>query len=286
MSNVALLPKLDLLGQTIVVTGSSSGIGAATAVHVAARGARVVLHGRADSDRIQQVARLIRDIQDPLDPQIEDIEFLFGDFSETQSWNDDRWDEWVAPIWNRCVRIDHWINNAGADVLTGNWKDESFTEKLNYVWHVDVAATMMLSRVVGERMQNQPTPESESEKRVPGIVNIGWDQADQGMAGESGIMFAATKGAVMAMSKSLAQHFAPTVRVNCVAPGWIRTKWGEATSEYWNQRAAGESLLNRWGTPEDVAAMIGFLCSGDAQFVNGQVLNVNGGFRFDQTSTK
>ena len=86
------------------------------------------------------------------------------------------------------------------------------------------------------------------------IVNIGWDQAEHGMAGDSGEMFAATKGAVMAFTKSLARSLAPEVRVNCLAPGWIKTAWGEQASEYWQERASGESLLGRWGTPEDVAA--------------------------------
>ena len=111
------------------------------------------------------------------------------------------------------------------------------------------------------------------------IVTIGWDQAATGMEGDSGELFAATKGAVMSFTRSLAKSLAPKVRVNCVAPGWIRTAWGEGASESWQSRAIRESLLGRWGTPEDIAAAVHWLVSPRAAFVTGQVINVNGGFR-------
>jgi 3-oxoacyl-[acyl-carrier protein] reductase len=111
------------------------------------------------------------------------------------------------------------------------------------------------------------------------IVNMGWDQAAFGMEGDSGEMFTATKGAIMAFTKSLAQTLAPRVRVNCLAPGWIRTAWGEGASHYWQQRVHSESLLQRWGRPEDVASVARFLVSPSAQYVTGQIIAVNGGFR-------
>ena len=111
------------------------------------------------------------------------------------------------------------------------------------------------------------------------IINIGWDQAETGMAGDSGELFGATKGAVMAFSKSLARSLAPEVRVNCVAPGWIKTEWGTGASQYWQERARNESLLARWGTPEDVAATVRFLASPAASFITAHTIPVNGGLR-------
>jgi len=84
---------------------------------------------------------------------------------------------------------------------------------------------------------------------------------------------------VMAFTKSLACSLAPEVRVNCLAPGWIKTAWGEHASECWQERARRESLLQRWGTPEDVARVARFLASPAAEFITGQVIPVNGGLR-------
>jgi 3-oxoacyl-[acyl-carrier protein] reductase len=106
---------------------------------------------------------------------------------------------------------------------------------------------------------------------------MGWDQAETGMEGDSGELFAAGKGAVMAFTKSLARSLAPQVRVNCLAPGWIRTAWGSEASAQWQQRAVREAPLARWGTPEDVAATALWLASPAASFITGQVIRVNGG---------
>ena len=149
----------------------------------------------------------------------------------------------VEECWELHNGVNIWVNNAGADVLTGEAAEWTFEQKLQRLWQVDVAGTIRLSRAIGQKMASQGGT----------IVNIGWDQADVGMEGDSGEMFAATKGAVMAFTKSLARSLAPNVRVNCVAPGWIKTAWGDDASSYWQRRAREESLLNRWGTPEDVA---------------------------------
>ena len=104
------------------------------------------------------------------------------------------------------------------------------------------------------------------------------------MEGDAGQMFGPIKAAVISFSQSLAQDLAPHVRVNCVTPGWIKTEWGKTTDDYWDRRARTSSLMNRWGTPEDVAAGVVFLISDQAGFVTGQVLDINGGWnrRFDR----
>jgi len=83
----------------------------------------------------------------------------------------------------------------------------------------------------------------------------------------------------MAFTRSLARSLAPEVRVNCLAPGWIRTEWGEHASEYWQQRAVDSCMLGRWGTPEDVARVARFLVSPAADFVTGQIVPINGGLK-------
>jgi 3-oxoacyl-[acyl-carrier protein] reductase len=67
------------------------------------------------------------------------------------------------------------------------------------------------------------------------------------------------------------------VRVNCLAPGWIRTAWGKNASEGWQNRVISETPLDRWGEPEDVAAAARWLASPAAAFITGQVIRINGG---------
>ncbi len=174
----------------------------------------------------------------------------------------------VREAWRR-KPIDIWLHCAGADVLTGEHAQFSFFEKLELLWRVDVRGTMACCRAVGHRMH----------ERGRGVVlTIGWDQATFGMEGDSGEMFAAIKGSVMSFTQSLSRSLAPQVRVNCLAPGWIRTKWGETASGTWDERAQREALVGRWGEPGDVAAAALYLASPAANFITGQTLAINGGF--------
>jgi len=262
---------LDLKGKTAVVTGSSSGIGRAIALEFARAGAVVIVHAGHDHEAAQDVCEQISQLSGRSHVIVADLS------------THDQQDHFVEQAWTWADgEIDVWVNNAGVDVLTGESENWSFEEKLSKLLAVDVTATMRISRAVGQRMKQQcdlddnQGPTKTIDKT---IINIGWDQAEWGMAGDSGEMFAATKGAVMAFSRSLAQTLAPEVRVNCLAPGWIRTRWAESATEVWQQRACRESLLSRWGTPEDVARAAHFLASAAGAFVTGQVIQVNGGAR-------
>jgi 3-oxoacyl-[acyl-carrier protein] reductase len=253
----------ELAGKTAVVTGSSRGIGQAIALELAAAGADILVHARTSRQAAEAVAESVRGLG-------RDSIVVLADLSDPMTHG-----PFVDRAWNWHGRVDIWVNNAGVDVLTGEAAGLAFDEKLERLWRVDVLATIRLSRLAGYRMKAQTAGPARGV-----LLNVGWDQAEQGMAGDSGEMFAAVKGAVMAFTKSLACSLAPEVRVNCLAPGWIRTAWGERASESWQQRACRESLLARWGVPDDVAKVARFLASPAAEFVNGQVVAVNGGFRY------
>ena len=237
-----------------VVTGSTRGIGKAIARELASAGANVVVHGR-DQQAADEVSAEIRQLKRESHVVVTDLAVADGrTVLVEESWRE-------RPI-------DIWVNNAGVDVLTGESADWAFDEKLRRLWEVDVLGTVELSRAVGARMK---------ERGQGPIINIGWDQAETGMEGESGEMFAVVKGGIMNFTRSLAKSLAPAVRVNCIAPGWIRTAWGDKASDYWQERAKGESLLARWGETEDIARVARFLASDAASFVNGQRIAVNGG---------
>jgi 2-amino-4-hydroxy-6-hydroxymethyldihydropteridine diphosphokinase len=249
-------PGRELAGTRAVVTGSTSGIGRAIAWELAAAGADVIVHGRRSLEAAQETADRVRLLGGR-------SEVLLADLTDA-----DACPRLVEQAWQCWQGIDVWINNAGADTLTGTAASWSFERKLRELLAVDVTATMLLSRAVGRRMK---------ANGGGAIVNVSWDQAETGMEGDSGELFAAAKAAVAAFSKSLALSLAPNVRVNCLAPGWIRTAWGEGASERWQERVRRETPLQRWGTPEDVAAAARWLVSPAAAFLTGQVLRINGG---------
>lgn len=236
------LPRSTVLdGLSALVTGSTSGIGKAIADALWWNGASVVTHGR----RPGGASHVSADLSDP-----------------------GGCDRLAAEAWDRTGGLDVVVLNAGADTLTGDAATWSFDQKLDALLAVDLKATMRLGRNLGARMK----------ARGRGVIlTVGWDQAETGMEGDSGELFAAVKGAVMCFTRSLALSLAPEVRVNCLAPGWIRTAWGETASPTWQERVRRETPLGVWGLPEDVAAAAVWLASPAAGFLTGQTYRVNGG---------
>ncbi|MCA9182623.1 MAG: SDR family oxidoreductase [Planctomycetales bacterium] len=287
-----MLDSLAPVAPVAIVTGSSSGIGRATALALARAGYAVILHARSNVAGLQQVAH---ELQSTEAKNASRTLCLTGDIACPRACRD-----LVRSAFAWKGRVDAWVNNAGADVLTGRARQQSFESRMQHLLAVDVHGTARLCRLVAPRMTSQAVgslekcnsdggasgyiPKCDSDDgasgHIPCIINMGWDQATLGMEGEPGQLFGTTKAAVAAFSTSLALSF-PNIRVNCVAPGWIRTEWGQtAATGYWAQRAVNESLQSRWGAPEDVAQLITWLVSDASRFVNGQTVAVNGGRRY------
>lgn len=246
----------ELRGLRAAVLGSTSGIGRAIALCLAQAGADVLIHGRSSRAKAEEVAAEVCRHGGR-------SHVLLADLADRAAG-----DRLVADAWEVWGGLEAWLHIAGVDTLTGTAAKQGFEAKLDQLWAVDVVATIRLTRAVGERMKAQGHGS---------IVTMGWDQAESGMEGDSGELFAATKGAVMAFTRSLALSLAPEVRVNALAPGWIKTAWGESASPEWQARVFRETPMRRWGTPEDVAGAARYLVGPNAGFVTGQILCINGG---------
>jgi 3-oxoacyl-[acyl-carrier protein] reductase len=246
----------ELDGLRVAVLGSTSGIGRAVALRLGKAGADVIVHGKSSTDRADEVSRLIRELGSR-------SVVLMADLGDRKAG-----DALVEAAWSTWGGLDAWLHIAGADTLTGPGSKLSFDEKLDRLWEVDVVSTLRLCRSIGRKMVDQGHGS---------IVTMGWDQAETGMEGDSGELFGATKGAVLAFTRSLALRLAPGVRVNAVSPGWIKTAWGESAPTAWQERVLRETPLARWGLPDDVAEACRYLVGPGSSFVTGQVLRVNGG---------
>lgn len=253
---MAIHETTNLRGRRAIVLGSTSGIGRATALLLAESGADVIVHGRRSREGAEAVAARCRDLGVR-------SAVLMADLADR-----DAGDALVEGAWDLWGGLDAWVHFAGADTLTGSGAKLGFDEKLDVLLEVDLVSTMRLCRAVGREMKARGSG---------AIVTMGWDQAETGMEGDSGELFAATKGAVMAFTRSLALGLAPAVRVNAVAPGWIKTAWGAGASQAWHDRVMRETPMRRWGTPEDVARAARFLVGPESGFLTGQVVRVNGG---------
>lgn len=247
----------QLAGKRVVVTGASSGIGRAIALAAAAAGADVVLTYRQNEAGASATTAAIRDlgrrsllVQADLE-QEEDLPRL------------------VSTVRDAFGGADAWINNAGADILTGEGARLSRREKLDRLLRVDLRGTMHASWAAADLLRVQPAGGV--------IINMSWDRVIQGMPGENPELFAAVKGGVLAFSRSLARSLAPTVRVNILGPGWIETAFGEEADSAFKRDIARQIPLGRWGTPEDVAGAAVYLASDAARYLTGQLIMVNGG---------
>ena len=242
-------PEL-LRERSVLVTGATSGIGAATAMTLASVGARVIASGR-DETRLAALAERIPDcttIAAVLDEQgaaetLAEQSLALGD-------------------------VHALVNCAGFGQVKSSRR---FKEaEIDRHFAVNVRAPMLLAIRLGEAMK---------ARKQGAIVNLSSVQGSVGTPHQ--IAYAATKGAVDSMTRALARELGPHgIRVNAVAPGLVATEmWGAAIADpEFTAAAAQSNSLRRWATPEMIANVIAFLLSDAASFINGEVVIADGGF--------
>jgi len=244
-----------LADKIVLVTGASSGIGSAIALGCAREGADVALTYRGNAAGAEEAARAIRSLG-------RRAEVLQVDISR-----DEEIQTLAVALRERFGRVDTWINNAGADILTGSGARLSRRDKLDVVLAVDLRGTILASWAAVEMMRD----------RGGVIVNMSWDHVSPGMAGENPGLYSAAKGGIASFSKSLARSVAPGIRVNILAPGFIQTAFGEQADQDWLTEVEAQTPLRRWGRPEDLVGAAIFLASDESRFMTGQTIMVNGG---------
>ena len=243
----------DFTGKIALVTGSSRGIGAGMIQALNARGARCVVNFVADPDgRNEADARTIAEaLKDPLM-----IACDVGDAVQVEAM--------MNQIGKECGGLDILINNAG--IL----RDRTIKKMSTADW--DSVLRVNLSGAFHCIQYAQPLLRSEGR-----IVNLASVSGQLGLFGQAN--YAASKAGLIALTKVAAREFArQQITVNAIAPGFIQTEMTRDLPEEVVQKSLAAVPVGHFGEIADVVNTALFLCSRDARYITGQVVNVNGGF--------
>ena len=238
----------DLGGRVAIVTGSSSGIGEATARHLASLGAKVLVNSVTSAEAGEAVAASLGN---------ESI-YVQADISDT-----DHRERLVATALDTYGRIDILINNAGwTRVVEHSDLDALTDEILRKTFEVNLFGTWSLTKAVIPHLQESPDGNVVTITSVAGIRPVG-----------SSIAYAMSKAALNHMTGLLAKSV-NSVRVNAVAPGLIETPWTSGWEEL-HQTVASRAPAGRSGRPEEIAGAVGSLVTNP--YITGAILVVDGG---------
>ncbi len=249
-----------LSGKVAIITGSSGGIGKTVAMIFAKEGADVVVHYRSKESEAKELIEKITEIgRKALLARVD-----FDDVSHAEN-EVQRMVDFAIKEFNR---VDVLVNLAGYPAR-GEWNKKLFeitAEDFFKPINVDLFGSFLCSRAVAPHMIRQ-------EKGV--IVNVSSTPALAGH--DKGFAFTVAKAAVIGLTKALAFELAPFVRVNTVALGNIETSWTRELNSDELSAARNENLIKRFGSEEEIAKTLVFLCSDDSSFVNGQTIVLDGG---------
>ena len=242
-----------LQGKTALVTGASRGIGKAIALKLAAAGANVVVNYRSSIDAVKEVVAEI----EALGAKALAVQGDVSDFAAVEKLME----EVVAHFGS----IDILVNNAGItkDTLLLRMKEEDFDTVID----INLKGAFNCIKHASKYMLKQKSGK---------IINISSVIGQVGNAGQ--MNYAASKAGILGMTKSAAKELAPRgITVNAVAPGFIETDMTDVLSDKVKEGILSNIPLKTLGKPEDVANAVAFLASSEANYITGQVINIDGG---------
>ncbi len=247
-------------GKVAIVTGGSQGIGAATVKALAARGARVAINYASSKEEAETMAAEIGDAAIAVKADLAAGEAPALAEAATGKWG----------------RIDFLVNNAGRTKFAAHEDLDALSpEDFQHIYRLNVIAAFEMVRAVVPAMR---------ETDGGAIVNITSVAGHHGIG--SSIAYAASKGALITMTKSLARVLAPDIRVNAISPGYVGTGWfenmlGEEGFKALNEQIAAKVPLAHATTAEDVADAILLLLDHGSRMVTGETLLVDAGAHLD-----
>lgn len=242
-----------LKDKVAIVTGGTRGIGRAIALKLADKGANIVINYRNSDKEAEELKAILEE----KGVKVLTVKCDISNFEDSKN------------LMNKCKevfgKIDILVNNAGItkDTLIMRMKEQDFDSVID----VNLKGTFNCAKHASAIMLKQ---------RFGKIINM---TSVVGIAGNAGqVNYAASKAGVIGLTKSLAKELGSRgITVNAVAPGFINTDMTASLSEKVKEEASKNIPLKRLGDPEDVANLVGFLASDAANYITGQVINVDGG---------
>jgi len=236
-----------------LVTGASRGLGRAIALRCAADGMSVVLNYRESADAAESVAEEIRN----LGPRAMTVQADVRHREEAERL--------VAAAESEFGRLDALVNNAGVirDAMLLMLSDED--------WDAVVDTSLK-----GARNCCRAALEPMIGARAGAIVSVASISGLRGVAGQTS--YSAAKAGLIGMTRSLSKEVGKLgIRVNAVAPGLIETEMADSMPVAMRDAVIGSTALGRAGRPEEVAAVVSFLISGESSYITGEVIEIDGG---------
>jgi len=244
--------------KTVLVTGSSNGIGKETVIKFAKNNYSVVITYNSDST---SALELEKEIKNKYNVDVLVIKCDISSESDIKSM--------VDSVISRFGKIDVLVNNAGIAIDT-TFEDKT-KDNFMKTLEVNLVGTFLVSKYVSNYMLKE---------KKGSIINVSSTNGIDSYYVES-LDYDASKSGVISLTHNLANYLAPYVRVNCVCPGWINTKMNDCLSEEFKKKEIEKILLSRFADPKEVANLIYFLATDEASYINDTIIKIDGGVKHD-----
>lgn len=239
--------------KTVLITGASRGLGRAIAKVFAKNNHNVIVNYNNSEEGANNLAKELEQYN---------VEILTVKADIT---NEQEVKEMVEQSINKFKKIDVLINNAGIaiDTIFEDKTKENFMKTLD----TNLVGPFLVTKYVGEYMLKE---------KHGNIVNISSTNGIDTYY-EYSLDYDASKAGLISLTHNLALHYAPYIRVNCVAPGWINTEMNKNLDEEYKKEEENKILLNRFAEPEEIANVVYFLSTDEAKYINNETIRVDGG---------
>lgn len=244
---------MKLTGKTAVVTGSSRGIGRAIALKLADMGANIVLNATLSSDAIDSVEKEIRE----KGVDVITIKCNIGNADEAKRMFD--------TVLEKFETIDILVNNAG--ITKDNLLVRMSEDEWDDVIDTNLKSVFNCTKIAAKTMMKQ---------RAGKIINVSSVSGVSGAAGQAN--YSSSKAGIIGFTKAVAKELASrNINVNAIAPGLIESRMTDKLTDAVKEEYMRNIPLKRFGTPDDVAKLVYFLASEEANYITGQVIHIDGG---------